>query len=396
MMTNRIPKGWQIAKLKDYCEVFSGQGAPQGDGEYCRDGIPFIKAGNLEDLCRGLLENKIQKVCQDVAERYKLKLFPADTIVFAKSGMSCTKNRIYRLRGACYVVNHLACIVPEGIDAQYLTYYLKNNPPSHLIKDAAYPSIRLTDIQELEINVPPLETQKKVASILEKAEKAIEKRKKADELADKYLQSVFIDMFGDPVTNPKGWEIKSLGCICSKITDGTHKTPKYENIGVRFISAKDIKNGKIDWSNTKYININEHQTLIKRCNPENGDILFTKSGSIGAAAIVDKDFEFSLFESLALIKYDRKFIDGKYLLHFLNNPSIRSKYVASTKGISIKHLHLIDIKQLSIIVPPIEQQQIFVRFVQKIEKLKEKQEKSSQELDSLFKSLMQKAFLGEL
>jgi len=98
------------------------------------------------------------------------------------------------------------------------------------------------------------------------------------------------------------WAEIELDEICYKITDGTHHTPNYTSSGVAFISVKDINDNKIDFSKCKYISREQHEALIKRCNPEKNDLLITKSGTIGRMAIVPEKPEFSLFVSVALIK----------------------------------------------------------------------------------------------
>ena len=112
---------------------------------------------------------------------------------------------------------------------------------------------------------------------------------------------------------PEGWKWVRLGEICKKITDGTHKTPKYTNSGIKFVSAKDIYNKELDFSHCKYISESEHKELYKRCNPELNDLLISKSGSIGTVVLNNVTFEFSLFESLALIKYTQSELVPKFM-----------------------------------------------------------------------------------
>ena len=107
--------------LRDIAEIGAGQGAPQGDSNYCDYGIPFVKAGNLQDLTIGGSIDNIQKVSDEVAKKHRLKLFPKGTVLFAKSGMSCLKGYVYVLPKDAYVVSHLACITPKDNISDYLT-----------------------------------------------------------------------------------------------------------------------------------------------------------------------------------------------------------------------------------------------------------------------------------
>ena len=111
---------------------------------------------------------------------------------------------------------------------------------------------------------------------------------------------------------PVGWEIKTLGELCRKITDGVHHTPKYIETGVPFLSVKNLTHGIIDFSNTKFISLEDHNVLVKRCKPEIEDVLYTKVGTTGIAKVVDTTKEFSLFVSVALLKPKHEIIFNKY------------------------------------------------------------------------------------
>ena len=117
------------------------------------------------------------------------------------------------------------------------------------------------------------------------------------------------------------WKKDRLGNICHKITDGTHKTPIYQDSGVVFLSARNIKNGILSFANHKFISEEEHLELTKRCKPEMGDVMLSKSGSLGDAVAIPKlPFSFSIFESLALIKLKKDVLLPEYLQQYLNSP----------------------------------------------------------------------------
>ncbi|NEO45586.1 MAG: restriction endonuclease subunit S [Moorea sp. SIO4A3] len=259
------------------------------------------------------------------------------------------------------------------------------------------PTLNRNLIHVLPVPLPPLEEQKRIAAILDKADSIRRKRKDAIALTEELLRSTFIDMFGDPVTNPKGWDVKPLSELCIKITDGTHKTPKYVDEGVPFLSARNIKAHQIDWINTKFIKEDEHKSLIKRCYPEYGDVLLTKSGNIGDAAMVNQSQAFSLFESVALIKINNKAsVNPLFLTSLLNTKSISNFYKKNTKGIAVKHLHLVDIRKIPTIVPPQNNQNAFIKKTEKIKRIQSKALSHMNFTENLFNSLLQKAFRGEI
>lgn len=256
--------------------------------------------------------------------------------------------------------------------------------------------IKLGNLTDAEIPLPNLATQQRIAAILDQADAIILNNRAIVQKYDALTQSLFLDMFGDPVKNEKGWDKVSLGEICHKITDGTHKTPKYLENGVVFLSAKNVKDFKLNCSDPKFISKEEHKVLSNRCNVEKLDIVITKSGSLGMAAMVEFDFEFSIFESLALVKYKREFIIGLFLLYFLNTKSTQRQYNDITKGVGVKHLHLTDIRKLSIISPPIQLQKQFAERVAVIEAQKQQAQLELAKSEELFQSLLQRAFKGEL
>lgn len=249
----------------------------------------------------------------------------------------------------------------------------------------------------IQIPLPPLPTQRRIVSILEKAEETKRLRAQADELTNRLLQSVFLEMFGDPVMNPKGWDSVTLNNVCDKITDGTHQRPTYIEKGVPFLSVKNITKGYLDLSDIKYISLEEHKKLIRRCKPEEGDILYTKVGvNYGIAELVSINTEFSIYVSLALLKPNHKIINSKFFKYVLNNNYVKRQAIERISGIGVPDLHLIEIKQIKIPLPPLPLQQEFARIVEKVESMRQSQAQSKQQIEDLFSTLMQKAFRGEL
>ncbi len=152
---------WSTVKLADLATVSSGGGAPQDADAFSAEGIPFVRAGSLVKLLDGQPEENLELLQAAVAADYGLKLFPAGTVLFAKSGMSATKGHVYQLRRPAYVVNHLAALVPRSeVSGRYLRQVLKFKSPTCLIKDEAYPSIRLGDIECMEVPAPKSESER--------------------------------------------------------------------------------------------------------------------------------------------------------------------------------------------------------------------------------------------
>ena len=169
-----------------------------------------------------------------------------------------------------------------------------------------------------------------------------------------------------PFEIPDTWEWVRLGDILLKLTDGTHSTPKYTINGISFISVKNVSSGKLDFSNCKHISEKEHNELYEKCNPEFGDILLTKVGTTGIPVIVDTNEQFSLFVSVALLKFNQEKIYNKYLLHMINSPLVQIQSARNTKGVGNKNWVMRDISNTLIVLPPLAEQ---YRIVAKIEEL---------------------------
>ena len=144
-------------------------------------------------------------------------------------------------------------------------------------------------------------------------------KKKENLSPEERLIKAVIPKEEEPYKLPDNWVWTRLENISEKITDGAHKTPTYVKEGVPFISVKDIRNNEIFFDDTKFISLEEHKELYKRCNPEKGDVLVTKSGTIGRTAIVKDDIEFSLFVSVALIKNIKNVINSNFLSYAMQD-----------------------------------------------------------------------------
>ena len=166
-----------------------------------------------------------------------------------------------------------------------------------------------------------------------------------------------------PFEIPDNWCWTRLGNILIKLTDGTHKTPKYVEKGIPFISVKDMSSGILKFDNTKYITPEEHKMLYERCNPQKGDIILSKVGTTGIPVIVETDIEFSLFVSLALLKFNNKYINKEFLKNLILSPLVQNQCRENTKGVGNKNWVMKDIAKTLIAIPPyIEQLKIIEKL----------------------------------
>lgn len=392
------------ALLGEICNVTTGQSAPQDSRAFSEDGIPFIRAGSLEGLLAGKRENQLELINDSNAKKYGLKLFQKNTVIFAKSGMSAKIGRVYRLKTPCYLVSHLAAVsVSEKIDPGYLQRWFERNPPSRLIDNEAYPSIKTSVIQNIKIPLPPIEEQKRIAAVLDAADALRAKRREAIAQLDALLQSTFLDMFGDPVTNPKGWDdthkLGELTDIVSGVTKGRRingqKTREIAYLAVvnvqdRYLSLKSVK--------TIEATLDEIAKYSLRFN----DILLTEGGDpdkLGRGSLWHEELRECIHQNHIF----RVRVSNPEKLHpvFLNwlIGSIRGKtyFLRSAKQTTgIASINMTQLRAFPVLIPPFDLQRRFASIVEAAERQKAKMRAHLDELNTLFASLQSRAFKGEL
>ena len=163
-----------------------------------------------------------------------------------------------------------------------------------------------------------------------------------------------------PFEIPDSWAWCRLGSILEKLTDGTHSTPKYTDSGVPFISVKDVSSGVLSFDSAKHISESEHRELYKRCDPKRGDILLTKVGTTGIPVIVDTDEEFSLFVSVAQLRFSHSLLDENYLLLLIQSPLVQQQCTEHTRGVGNKNWVMRDIANTLVAIPPLAEQKRIV------------------------------------
>ena len=361
---------YKMVRLGDVCEIQSGGTPSRSKTEYWKDGtIPWVKIG---DFSGKYLDKTTEHITQQGLDNSSAKLFSKGTIlysIFATLGEATILNIDATTNQA---IAGIKIKDKSSVDIDYFYSFLKSlkDEVNRIGRGVAQNNINLSILKSFFIPLPPLETQKQIAAQLDKCTAVIAKHKQMLEKYDTLIKSRFIEMFGDnPIENGK-WKVEKLEDVCDLITDGTHKTPNYQQKGIRFISAKNIINGKIDLTDTKFITEEEYKQIQKRCRVEKNDVLLTKSGSLGSSAIIDFDIPIGLFESLAVIKYKRNLLNGIFVKELLSAESSQKQFNNGVKGIAIKHLHLNVIAALKIPIPPLELQNDFAAFVQQIDKSK--------------------------
>lgn len=376
----------KFEKLGNIVTITSGGTPLTSINEYYSNGtIPWVKTGDLKVRH---LTNVPDKITQLGLENSSAKLFPINTVLVAMYGATIGACSILKTEAATNQA--CAALLPnEEINHEFLYFYLIAIKDELIRKGVGggQPNISATILKSVNIPLFSLTDQHRIATILSKAEALIAQRKQSITLLDDYLKSTFLDMFGDPVRGNK-FERKPFKAICTvrqglqipiserKIQSGENRYP--------YITNQFINGGKIG----EFIE-NPKPNVI--CTAD--DILMTRTGNTG---IVLTDVEGVFHNNFFLIDYDRKQINKKYLVSFLQLPQVKKIVLQKASTTTIPDLNHGDFYKITLPVPPLPLQNQFAAIVQKVELLKKHYQQSLVQLQGLFGSLSQRGFKGEL
>lgn len=414
MKNIKLPDEWRVENLQNLLEdKYAGE---WGNEDINNDGVFVIRTTNFTNSGKIDFSNIVtRKIDQKIVEKKKLKY---GDIILEKSGGSENQpvGRVvyfdqYEDNYMCNNFTHVLRINEKKAHSKYIIYFLLDIHKKGITeyfqnKTTGIRNLQMKRYLALDIILPPLEIQNKIVEVLEKAEKVIEKRKEANRLLDELVKSRFIEMFGDPINNPKGWEVKKLKDISTKILSGN--TPKggsevYIDEGIMFFRSQNVWKNKLLLDDIVYIDKETHNRMLKS-SLKNRDILMTKTGRINtensslgrAAMFIGEDDSANINGHVYLVRLQEGEVN-EFVLFILTTNEYRD-YIRSVcvGGIDKRQINKEHLEEFPIIYPPIELQNQFADFVKQNDKLKFEMEKSLKELENNFSSLMQRAFKGEL
>ena len=391
-MNKIIPNGWKSYSIKEIGTVITGSTPPKKYPVNYGGDLPWIKPPDLDNEM--FVFNSSETISK--IGREKVRLLPKGTVL-----VSCIGNI-----GKIAIAGEVLCtnqqinsIIPNEkiVDSIFLYFTIRRMQPylQKMASKAVVPLLNKTDFSKIIVNLPPLPTQKKIVAILEKAEKLKGWRKDADELTDELLKSTFLEMFGDPVKNPKDWEKKKLKEFGEVKTGNTpsRKNPEYYGDYIEWIKSDNINTPHTYLTKSEEM-LSEEGAKIGRIAPKGSVLVTCIAGSlscIGNIGIADRDVGFNQ-QINAIIP--NKEVNKLFLYHLIliTKNYIQNYSTKSMKGMLSKSTF----ESIDYIFPPTPIQNEFGVFVKKIGFVKKNQNESKEQIDNLFNSLMQKAFKGEL
>ena len=256
-------------------------------------------------------------------------------------------------------------------------------------------SLNIATLRKVKLPLPPLAEQRRIAEVLDRTEALRVKRRTAHALLDSLTQSIFLDLFGDPVANRKGFPVSQMGDVCD-VRDGTHDSPKYvEGGGYPLVTSKNLSGGFVDLSDVNLISEADYVQISRRSKVDRGDIIMPMIGTIGSPVLVEDEPHFAI-KNVALIKFTKSSPSPVFVRHLLSCHYFDHIVGQKNRGGTQKFVSLGDLRSFPLPLPSVELQREFARRVTAVETLKTVQRASLVELDALFATLQHRAFRGEL
>lgn len=391
-MTKINKEGWDIKKLGEVCVTSSGGTPSKSHPEYFEGGtIPWLRSG---EVSQGNIYETELCITEEGMNNSSAKMFPQNTVVVAMYG--ATVGEVGILRNPMTTNQAVCGIFPTEFHLPEFLYYVLAHKKNDFIKQAAggaQPNISQAVVRNTNIPLPPLPIQQRIVEELDETNSIISAKKQQLSKLDELAQSIFYNMFGDPVANEKGWEVKTLGEICD-VRDGTHDSPQYlTHSECVLITSKNVVNGVLSFEGANFISDEDFEAINKRSKVDEGDIIMPMIGTIGNPIIVPHTTQRFAVKNVSIIKFiENSSILNIYLHSLLISKSYKDYIMSHNKGGTQKFIALGTIRKLNIPLPPLPLQETFAARVAAIEEEKAAIDASIEKMQTLLDARMQEYF----
>ena len=391
---------WRSVKLGDTCDVIAGGTPKRSKPSYWSGDIPWVK---ISDMIEGRIRQTEEAITRAGLEGSSAKLLPPGTLLVS---IFATIGRTAVLECEAATNQAIVGVIPRQqgqFDDRFLQYSLrrKTQELQRQGRGVAQANISGSMLKATELLVPPLAEQKRIAGILDAADALRAKRCEALAELDTLIQSTFLDMFGDPVTNPMGWEVTTVSTIGS-IQGGLQVTSKRRSLPIErpYLRVANVFRGLLQLDEIKTIRLTESELL--RTALEYEDILIVEGhgnkAEIGRCARWDGSIDQCVHQNhLIRLRCDRSKTSPIYVEHFINSTGGRRSLVGTSRTTS--GLNTISVSKVGgseIQLPSLDLQHRFAAIVESVEHQKARQRAHLSELDTLFASLQSRAFQGDI
>ncbi|MCA6104994.1 restriction endonuclease subunit S [Bradyrhizobium australafricanum] len=389
---------WTTAKIGDVCDVVSGATPRTSEKRFWGGDIFWTTPKDISTLESPYLDRTDRTITMEGLKSCAASILPVNSVLLSSrapiglvaiNSVPMATNQGYK----SLVAN------AQRIDSKFLYYWLKSKTSylQGLGNGATFKEISKAVVERIEVPVPPLDEQRRIAAILDVADGLRRQRRRTVELLDSLSESIFLEMFGDPFAHNSALRRVEFEKVTSRITYGFTQPMSHHECGIPILTAKNVRSGYIDLNNVDFASRSEFDALTAKSKPQRNDILITKDGAIlGRSACVLTDAEVCINQSVALVKPRTDFVEPLYLLGYLMSGPVQARIEAMKKGNAMPHLQITELARFPVALPSLELQRKFVLRKQKVESQKARLERFAEESYALFSSLQSLAFSGRL
>jgi type I restriction enzyme, S subunit len=407
-----------VIYLMDICELGDLITSGPSNGLYKSE--KFIGSGTLfldiKSLYRGFAVdlNEPRRVELNEAEKNKYELLPGDILINRVSKKPDGVGKAVIVTDLKETAVYESNIMRFRVDTKrvvpwYIIYHLASETSRNELLSKAnisnQASINQETVKSLKINLPPLPEQKRIAAILEKCDRLRRTRRYSLQLTETFLQSVFLEMFGDPATNPMGWDIKTIEDVANKSNGAIKCGPfgsqllisELQNDGIPVYGIDNVQKNQFLWAKPKFISHEKFKEL-KSFSINSGDVLISRTGTVGRACLAPDSIPKSIIgPNLLKVTLDQSKLLPIVLSCAINYcSSVLEEIILMSPGATVAVFNTGNLKSLKLPIPPLPLQEKFAQIVQKHDRFRTQQREAQRQAEHLFQTLLHRAFRGEL
>ena len=386
---------YPIKQLAELCDIVIGRTPARKEQKYWGKGNKWV---SISDLTSKVVCDTKEEITDYAVARTRCRKVPKGTLLFS---FKLTIGKMAFAGCDLYTNEAIAALHIKNTDilcSEYLFFALQVAKLLGSNQAVMGKTLNSKSLAQIEIRLPPLDDQIRIAHLLGKVEGLIAQRKQHLQQLDDLLKSVFLEMFGDPVRNEKGWETTEIETLCEALIDCPHSTPVYsdEKTGYYCVRSGDIVDGYLDLSKTLHVGREIYEDRIKRYTPQIGDIVYSREGGrLGNAARILRGESICLGQRIMLFKVGEE-NSADFLWALLESRSFKAKLQGLVGGGAAPRVNIKDLKKIVLIKPPNDLQIQFSGITKRIDHIKYSYQQSLNDLETLYGALSQKAFKGEL
>jgi type I restriction enzyme S subunit len=388
----------EMIELGQCCEIVNGSTPSRFEDKYWNGNIDWFTPKDLSKLEGKYLQDSPERITVDGYNSCSTTILPPNSLLF--TSRAPIGHIAINTKAACTNQGFKSFIPKENVNVDYLYYVIKKFTPQlqDLGNGATFKELSKATVSSFKIPLPSLPQQQKIAAILDAADALRQNDKALIAKYDELTQALFLDMFGDPVSNPKGWEKRTGKEYCLQISVGVVIKPAsyYVDSGVIALRAMNIRPNKIINNGFVYFSEHNHSTVLAKSIIYTNDVLIVRTGSTGTATVVPIAYNGCNCIDSIITRPNEKIINSIYLAYFFNSQRGKEMVAKNEVGGIQKHFNIGTLNHLEIPIPPVQFQNQFAERVAAIEEQKVIAQASLVKSEDLFNSLLQKAFKGEL